>query len=364
MNIGIFGGAFDPFHSEHARIIGAVKEELDLDKLVVVPSFCPPHKQTPLSPFNSRLDMVRAGTKGFDFVVIDTIERERGGINPTCEVLPILMQRHGVGKYFFIMGGDSARNFHTWINPLSIAKMCSLAVVERESAQGFEEGIEKLRKTFNADVRVLNVRGADISSSYIKATVALKRKPEGISKDVMRVIKRDKLYEETDPFVRRLKKNVSKQLFLHQTGTVLCGMKLNSQLNLDYRKVFLGCLLHDCAKETAGEMDGVPKKVVHQYLGADTAKDVYGIPDEDILNAIRYHTSGKADMTALEKLVYTADVLEENRKYDGVDRLRKLTLEDFNKGFLACVEACVDKLKREGASIYNLTLECLEFYKK
>ncbi len=92
MKIGIFGGAFDPFHSQHKQIIIKAKEELDLDKVVVVPSFVPPHKQNSLSDYDLRVKMVMIGTKDLDFVIVDTIEKTRGKNNATYQVLPELIK--------------------------------------------------------------------------------------------------------------------------------------------------------------------------------------------------------------------------------------------------------------------------------
>ena len=84
-------------------------------------------------------------------------------------------------------------------------------------------------------------------------------------------------------------------------------------------------------------MEGVPAPVVHQFTGAERARDFYGVTDERILSAIRYHTSGKPDMTKLEKITFSADMLEPNRNFDGVEKLRAIMDEDFEKGFIACV---------------------------
>jgi nicotinate-nucleotide adenylyltransferase len=377
MRIGIFGGAFDPFHEEHKRIIGAAKTMLSLDSLIVLPSYYPPHKNSPLSKFESRLAMVTAGCEDFDYVTVDCIEYARGGVNPTHEVLPLLKEKYGVdNEYYFIIGGDSVKNFHTWIEPQKIADMCTLVAVEREGVDNFFASVERLKATFSARVIILPLVGKEVSSSVIRAAVALGIAPPHVSQSVLDIILKDKLYTEFSGIIEKLKGDVTPDLFNHMRGTVMCGMKLNAQLNLDYKKVFIACLLHDCAKQkpqsicvdaalpsASAEIGIIPPKIVHQYTGAKVAEEEYGVHDADVLNAIRYHTTGKGNMTSLEKLVYTADVLEEERDYEGVDELRKIADKNFQTGFVECVKSSVRKLQKEGNPIFYLTLECLDYYR-
>ena len=80
----------------------------------------------------------------------------------------------------------------------------------------------------------------------------------------------------------------------------------------------------------------MPSSVYHQFAGAYVAETHFGIKDEDILNAIRYHTSGRANMSELEKLIFLADMLEEERSYEGVETLRKLFWRE--QGLDECLE--------------------------
>ena len=97
-------------------------------------------------------------------------------------------------------------------------------------------------------------------------------------------------------------------------------------------------------------------------MGAEKARRDFGVEDEDILNAIRYHTTAKADMTMLEKLIYTADSLSDDRTYDPIPALRRIAEADFEEGFKATLAHTVDKLKAGGRPIYPLTLDAYNFY--
>ena len=95
------------------------------------------------------------------------------------------------------------------------------------------------------------------------------------------------------------------------------------------------------------------------------AEHSFHVQDENVLNAIRYHTSGRPNMSALEKLIFLADMLEEERQYDVVDILRELF---FVKGLDECLERALLEtllfLEKKGGEIYPLTKQAYEFYRK
>ena len=84
--------------------------------------------------------------------------------------------------------------------------------------------------------------------------------------------------------------------------------------------------------------------------------------DEDILGAIRYHTTAKPGMTALEKLIYTADSTSYDREYDPIPELRAATDADFEQGFRKVLAFTYRKLKRKGGAVYPLTEEAVKYY--
>lgn len=364
MKIGVFGGAFDPFHQEHKKIIVASHDELGLDKVVLLPSYMPPHKKGEITPYADRRAMIEAGCSDLPYVVIDDLEKERATVNPTFVTLPILKEKYPSDEFFFIMGGDSAANFHKWINPQIIADTAKLVVVARKGSGNVADAARWIRETFSADVRLLSFCGDFVSSSAIKAAVTVGLEPNGLSKEVFDVVCKNKLYSSFSDLVERVKTDVPEKTFWHVARTAVYAEEFRSLLGLKYEDVFLAGLLHDCAKHLSIEMNGVPSPVVHQFSGADLARDRYGVTDEGILDAIRYHTTGKPNMSALGKLIFCADILEPGRKYDGVDELRKIISSDFEKGFVACVKRSYDHLVEKGGEIYYLTKECLDFYNK
>ena len=127
--------------------------------------------------------------------------------------------------------------------------------------------------------------------------------------------------------------------------------------------------MHDVAKyKTKSDYLGAeippdaPDAVVHQYLGEYIAKTELNITDEDILSAIKYHTTGRANMSLLEKVIYIADLIEPSRRFLGVEELRKAVYNNFEKGFKICLEEIVEFLKKDGGNVFSLTLEAAAYY--
>lgn len=361
MKIGFFGGAFDPYHLEHKNIVLHAKEELGLDKVIVYPSNLPPHK-TCAAPFQKRLELLKRAVKPYDFIIVDDIEGTTGKVNPTVEILPLLQKKYPCDESFFIIGGDSLLKFDTWIRPQEIAKMTKIAVVARENREEVLRKKEETEKKYGADVTVLDYVGKSVSSSLIKAHIELGDKPDGLDEETYEIIRELGLYGERKALIEKQKAFLKPERYEHVKRTTYYALKLNVNLGLNYDKVFTAAFFHDCAKPIKREIPGVPAGVVHQFVGPEIAKNEYGICDEEVLNAIGCHTTGKPGMTTLEKLIFCADMLEEGRKYDGVEKLRELIEKDFEKGFFACVKATYELLTSQRRDVHPLTKMCFEYY--
>ena len=135
----------------------------------------------------------------------------------------------------------------------------------------------------------------------------------------------------------RLKKELPEKRYIHSLGVADEAKRLAIKYGANAEKAYLAGLLHDCAKgiptsEQAAECDKRGVKidewtrkcppVIHGFLGEEIAKTEYGITDEEVLSAIKYHTVGAANMTLLEKIIYIADMTEVNRDFPGVEVLR------------------------------------------
>ena len=130
------------------------------------------------------------------------------------------------------------------------------------------------------------------------------------------------------------------------------------------RKDAIRYIDHTTVKDFTLPVD-VPAPVVHAFLGAHLARTVLKIQDEEIIDAIRYHTSGKAEMSTLSKLIFVADMVEEGRSYDGVEVLRNLyETADFDTCFKECLKEEVLHLINKKQYVYIETLNAFDYYVK
>lgn len=139
-----------------------------------------------------------------------------------------------------------------------------------------------------------------------------------------------------------LKSRLKKSRFVHSLGVAETAVFLAKRFGIDEEKAYIAGLLHDCAREyETSEMIEEAKKrgiqigiveekmplLLHAYIGAKRISELYDIHDEEIARAIYRHTVGGSNMTALDKIIYFADMIEPNRDYPGVEELRALSRE-------------------------------------
>ena len=143
-----------------------------------------------------------------------------------------------------------------------------------------------------------------------------------------------------DQMRRELQRRLKKDRFAHSIGVANTAVKLAKRFGVDETKAYIAGLLHDCAREfendelpaqaqargiNIGEVERAIPLLLHAYISAQMIKEIYGVDDAEIAQAIYRHTVGARDMTPLDKIIYFADMIEPNRNYPGVDKLRALT---------------------------------------
>lgn len=370
--IGILGGTFNPVHVEHVRLAKSAIEELNLDTLIVMPTFLPPHKNVIPAPAEDRIEMLKRAFKDVEKVIVSDFEILNQGKSYTYLTVEHFKKQYSCQLYF-IVGGDMLTNFKTWKNPERILSACDLAVFDREDFYT-DYSLERqyFLKRFNKEFVKLNYCGKSASSTKIRVYSAFNLPLDGICPDgVEEYIKEKNLYGG-DKYTEFIKNNLPLKRIKHTADVVVCALQKAKDLGLDQQKVQLSATLHDCAKyldyrtvEGFNLPEGVPAPVVHSFLGAFVAEKILGVTDSEVLDAIRYHTSGKADMTTLGKLIFVADMVEEGRNYDGVEKLRTLyEKDDFDLCFKECLKEEFLHLINKKQSIYIETVNAFDFYVK
>lgn len=177
-----------------------------------------------------------------------------------------------------------------------------------------------------------------------------------------------------------LRKELKSKRFSHTLGVEYTSICLAMKYGEDLKKADLAGLLHDCAKEFSdkkllkickknnemiSETEEKNPFLLHGKAGACVARDVYEVTDETILDAIRYHTTGRPDMSLLEKIVFTADYIEPGRNHaPNLDALRKLAFEDLDRAVYEILEQTLSYLDESGSEIDQQTMITRDFYRK
>ena len=179
-----------------------------------------------------------------------------------------------------------------------------------------------------------------------------------------------------DKMEYKLKKELDRQRFEHTLGVEQTARQMARVFGEDEEKAALAGLLHDCAKcmplsqmikaARHAEVDPVMKEskaLMHSVAGMCLAKSVYGVEDKDVLSAIRWHTTGHAQMTQLEKIIYLADMIEPNRKpYPGLEELRKLCFTDLDEAMRFALASSLAHVEAQGKTLHPDTLAALADY--
>lgn len=363
----VFGGAFDPPHKEHVEMCKRAMMQTGADKLVIVPTYFPPHKSVGYLDFQSRCELIKLAFSEFDFV-IDDIENVRKKDNYSAYVLPKLKEKYG--DIVYLIGGDSLRYLPTWYSPEDVVRICPIAVCARSGYGDVSMIAENVKKNIGGEYVIVDYAGKNVSSSVIRAKLLLGDRPEEIDDKVYDYINKNGLFDEYGKMVQKLRSYQSESLFEHSKAVVLTAVYLNSKhhLNLKFEKIFVAALLHDNAKQRLS-IDGldVPSDcmgtpVLHQFLGAEKAVRDFDVKDGEILSAIRCHTTAKANMSMLDKLIYTADSLSFDRQYAPIPELRDIAERDFEQGFLAVLRYTYEKVRKNSDAIYPLTIEAKDCY--
>lgn len=172
-------------------------------------------------------------------------------------------------------------------------------------------------------------------------------------------------------YIEGLKEDINKNRLAHSIRVMETAIDLADRYGLDKKKAKIAGLLHDCAKYDSLDkilqqvddfdiiLDGDTQKntaLIHADLGAYIAKHKYKVLDEEILDAIKYHTTGRNHMTELDKIIYLADMIEPERNFPGVDKIRDIVKKDLDRGLLEALDSSIVFLLNKKSLIHPYTI--------
>ena len=397
MKIGIYGGSFNPPHLGHLAAAESAARYLELDRLMLIPAGIPPHKQLSAdapAPVH-RLAMTRLMGAQLELdtlipVEVSDMELTREGKSYTSDTLRLLHERYPDAELWLLMGTDMFLTFHLWHAPEEIVRhagLCAFGRTERDGEEVFAPQRAFLGEKFPG-CRIVTMtlpNLVEISSTELRAGMVSGESEKMLAPQVYGYILREHLYGTnldlkhlTIPQLRPIALSYLKaKRCAHVLGTAATAVKLAEKYGADAHRAEVAGLLHDCTKKLSmaeqlalcerygivlDELEKKALKLLHAKTGAALARDVFGVDDE-IYNAILWHTTGKPDMTVLEKVIYLADFIEPTRDFPGVDALRRTVWEDLDRGLLMGLEMTVEEMEEMGNPIHVNTLAARDYLK-
>ncbi|WP_034600754.1 bis(5'-nucleosyl)-tetraphosphatase (symmetrical) YqeK [Clostridiisalibacter paucivorans] len=176
----------------------------------------------------------------------------------------------------------------------------------------------------------------------------------------------------SNELIDKLIEDIGMARYEHSIRVKNMAERLSKVYGVDSSKAVIAGLLHDCGKfkdktvllNMLNKFDIILKneykdnlQLAHGILGAKLASEIYNIKDKEILNAIKYHTTGRKGMSALEKIIYIADYIEEGRDFPGLDTVRKLAFEDLDRSLIKALDNTIKHVINNGWILHTDTVE-------
>jgi nicotinate-nucleotide adenylyltransferase len=401
VKLAILGGSFNPVHLGHLWLADAALSILGYDRIILVPAFVSPFKPGVHEvSAGDRLDMLAASVPGDPRLTVDGCEIRRGGVSYTIDTIADIRQRYRPeGKMGLIIGDDLAQTFSQWRRAEAVAAETDIIIARRESAKP---------AAFPYPCTPLNNAVMEISSASVRARIQNGGPWRSLVPPGARFIIEDRrLYGYTPPargedagnaaagglsgqvpaagtkvsreLIARVEAEVrslvSPSRFLHSRNAALVAYDLCVQFGPDPDRGYLAGIAHDMAKSLPeGEMKRLARRddktfsrleqkkpsLLHGRAGAVLLRQKFGIEDEDILEAVRYHTTGRPGMGPLARIVYIADKIENSRE-DVNGELRDFSrFAGLDSLFTAVLEETVAFLRSKQMDLSAGTLKLLD----
>ena len=394
--VAILGGSFNPMHSGHAAMLNAARDVLKPDELWLMPAKKPPHKPSyEYVDDADRLLMLKAYAEDYEDVFVNDTELSMEGFTYTANTMQLLKEKYPDNSYIFLIGADSAANFHNWFRPDIIIGNAELGIFARNDTgiSELEKIVEELKTKLGGNYHIIDFTPVDVSSTEIRELVKEGKSIEGLVPEKVRKYIVDKgLYRTNNNeydnafLLKEMEKSLKPSRYSHTLGVRDTAVRLAEIYGADVKKAETAAILHDCAKNLGAEQlvnlcdqngievldderndHNIAEALLHSKVGALLAKNLYNIEDREILDAIYYHTVGRPEMGLLEKIVYVADFIEPGRTQNcspGLDFLRKLADTDIDKVVYYATKATIDYITGKGRYVNSCSLKTLEYYSR
>lgn len=330
--IGLFGGSFDPIHKGHIKLALECINQLNLDEVWFILAYDQPLKEGHYESFENRLDLIEVAIKDYPQLKVIDIERKLSKPSYSYHTTLALKEQYD-HNFVWIIGSDNLKSLDQWYRIEDLKELLEFVVVRRN-----QEVVENYRVVDFDD---------EASSTAIRMGM-FKYLDEAVCDEIYR----KHLYMKTI-----LYNNLSVKRADHVMRCVDVGLEIARYHNFDMTKVYQAIVLHDITKELDKDLElelmkkhfeedlHYHHKVYHQFTGSYIAKHQFMIEDEDVLKAIKHHTTGTDD-APLSQLVFIADKVERGRPYPVEDYI-ELAKKDLKKAFIK-IKDDANKHRKEG----------------
>ena len=316
------------------------------------------------------------------------MELRREGVSYSCETVEAVKGQFPGAELVLLMGTDMFLTFDTWMHPEEIVKNASLGVFYRGD-KGEQPAIAKKKAEMEArGVTVYLVRNEviPISSTQMRRLLAFRCAGRFLPEGVLDYIRENRLYDTRadwknlpmgalEPIgISLLNPNRVKHVLGCRDTAVALAKRWGANVNDAAR----AGILHDITKAIDGPLqltlcdaygkllDDFSKRyprTLHALTGSMVAQRIFG-ENENVVSAIEFHTTGRANMTLLEKIIYVADYMEPNRAFSGVEALRELAFTDIDAALKLGLEMTLEHLNEQGAEVSPASQNALAWLKR
>lgn len=385
MRIAVYGGSFNPPHPAHVRAARLAYAALAPDKLLVIPAADPPHKALAAGspPPEERFELTKLAFRDFPEAETSDVELRRGGESYTSDTVEELAREYPGAELWLVIGTDMLTSFERWHEFRSILAGAALAVLPRNEGElpEIERCAARFEALYGARVRIIDAAPLPMSSSEMRDMLVARRGADVLDGEVYARIIRLRDYgakPQLDWLRERAYAYLKPKRIPHVAGCEQEASKLALRWGEDPDDAAEAGILHDITKKLSmdeqlilAEKYGIVFdkfereniKLTHAITGAALSKELFGVP-ERIYSAIRWHTTGRADMTLLEKIIYIADYIEPTRDFEGVERLRQLAYEDIDSAMALGLRMSLEELRQSGIEPHGATVSALAWYGK
>ena len=383
MRIAVYGGSFNPPHLGHMEAALSVYQELSPDIFLLIPDNIPPHKDmADGSPTAAqRRELCELAFRDIPGAVVSDMELKREGRSYTADTIADLRERYPMDELLLVMGTDMLLSFEQWYKFEYLLKECTLAVLSREDDDGepLRRHTEYLTREYSAKILLLPHEPLPMSSSEIRGKLRLSLGAEFLDDEVYSAIVKNGYYEalpELSWLREKAYEHLDERRIGHVAGCECEAVMLSKQWGEDPEAAATAGILHDITKklnleeqlilcgkygiicDNAELMNPV---LLHAKTGAALSRELFGV-SEEIYQAICWHTTGKPDMTTLEKIIYLADYIEPTRDFPGLEKLRDMAYKDLDSAMGLGLEMSLEDIRGHGIEPYKDTVEAYQWY--